>query len=133
MTAKLFIPEIDETRLRELAQRIKPVYHTKGWSGLTYMQPCDLRGVSFVWSPQPNGRAMNLEEVCTIRTLHTYGYYGFFKPSIAEVLAQIPMALLREVVAFKIKGPNDLRKEADALNAGFHVAQTTLYRRRQNP
>lgn len=59
-------------------------------------------------------------------------YYGIFKPSIAEVLAQIPEELIEQTVAFETIGPADadaLNKERDALNAGFHVATTRLYGR----
>lgn len=65
-----------------------------------------------------------------IRTLHTYGSPCFFKPSVAEVLAQIPDDMLEGVVAFETRGPSDvadMNRESEALNAGFHVARTRLY------
>lgn len=34
--------------------------------------------------------------------LHGYGYYGLFKPSVGEVIRQIPKDLLEKVVAFEI-------------------------------
>ena len=71
-----------------------------------------------------------MKEVARIRTLHTYAYYGFFKPSIAEVLAQIPSHLVDSVIAFETKGPgdaDDLNDDRSALNAGFHAATTILY------
>ena len=134
MTTELSIPEIADARLTELLQSIKPLVRVNP-TGLHYIEPCDPRKVAFTWDPTPTTPANDLEPICTIRTLHTYGFYGFFKPSIAEVIAQIPEALLIETVAFETRGPqdrDDLGKESAALNAGFHVAQTTLYRRGQN-
>ena len=75
-------------------------------------------------------KADSLKALGTIATLHAWGYYGVFKPSIAEVLAQIPAGYLDEVVAFEVAGPKDaedLNREKEALDAGFHVARTTLY------
>lgn len=34
--------------------------------------------------------------------LHGYGYYGLFKPSVGEIIRQIPKDLLEKVVAFEI-------------------------------
>lgn len=134
MTPELSIPEISDARLTELLQNIKPLIRVNP-TGLHYIELCDPRKVAFTWDPTPTTSADGLEPICTIRTLHTYGFYGFFKPSIAEVLAQIPEVLLAETVAFETRGPHDcddLGKEQAALNAGFHVAQTTLFRRGQN-
>ncbi len=131
MTTTLEIPEITDERLAELAARIKPVVRNRS-NALAYIKPCDLRNVAFTWSPKITRKAANLVKHATIRTLHRYGYYGLFKPSIAEVLAQIPADLIDETVAFETIGPSDatdLGKESEALNAGFHVATTRLYGR----
>jgi hypothetical protein len=63
--------------------------------------------------------------------LHRYGYHGFFKPSIAEVLCQMPAGL--DADFFEVIGPEtaeDLNNELDALKAGFHVATTIFYKRK---
>lgn len=67
-----------------------------------------------------------------IRTLHACAYYGFFKPSIDEVIRQLPEDV-DDIVAFSVKGPDtrgDMEKEWASVEAGFHVAVTTLYRKR---
>ena len=50
---------------------------------------------------------------------------------VAEVLKQIPEDILNQVIAFEIIGQpetaDDLNKEQEALNAGYHVATTRLY------
>lgn len=71
-----------------------------------------------------------LSVIADIKMLHTYNYYGFFKPTVGEVIRQIPKGMLKEVVAFEmLAGPIGInsiyRKE---LNAGFHVSVVRLYR-----
>jgi hypothetical protein len=129
MKTTLTIPEISDERLAELAKRIRPVVRSRS-NALAYIEPCDLRRVSFIWDAKITRKASKLVKHATIRTLHTYGYYGLFKPSIAEVLAQIPEDLIEQTVAFEVIGPkdaSDLNREQEALNAGFHVAVTHLY------
>ncbi len=131
LAATFSIPPITDERLAQLVTRIRPVVRG-GSNALHWIKPCDPRGEAFTWDPKRLGRAQNLVKHATIRTLHTYGYYGMFKPSIAEVLAQIPEALLEQTVAFETTGPRDaaaLNDDSAALNAGFHVATTVLYGR----
>ncbi len=127
---KKWIPDVPQARIRELFERIKPVVQF-GQKGLCYIKPVDLFGVAYTWNPKPADRATGLKDLCDITTYHTFGYHGFFKPSIAEVLAQIPEEHLDKVVAFEIvSGPettDDLNREGEALNAGYHVATTRLH------
>ncbi len=127
---KYFIPKIEDCRLEELAARIKPLVINGG--ELFYIEPCDLRNTAFPWSPKFTVQAKDIICHARITTLHTFGYQGFFKPSIAEVLAQIPEIYLDNTIAFEVIGPNtvdDLNKQSDAVNAGFHMATTKLYGR----
>ena len=130
---KVWIPEITDERLDELFDRIKPVVKFK-LRGLCYIQPVDLRSIAYTWSPKSAGKAPKLEPICDITTYHSYGSYNLFKPSIAEVLAQIPDEHLENVVAFEIVerpvDADDLNCENEALNAGYHVATTRLYTRK---
>jgi hypothetical protein len=125
------IPPIKEGRLNELAARIKPVVAFKGVKH--YIQPCHLRNEAYTWDAQKAAKAPPLVELVDIRTYHTYGFHGFFKPSIAEVIAQIPADIIDQVTEFEIvdapKSAEDLNEERIALNKGFHVATTRLYAR----
>jgi len=125
------IPAIDPQRLRLLLKRIKPVVKRDG--DLWYIKDVDPVTVAFTWSPTLRKKAVGLEPFATIQTLHRYAYYGFFKPSLEEVMAFMPDdALENGVVAFSTQGPgtaDDLNKHGGAVDAGFHVAETTLYRR----
>jgi hypothetical protein len=122
------IPEITDEKIELLLQKIHPLVLQDG--RLMRIEPVHPRDVAFTWDPVVTEPATNVEELVKIRTLHTYGYYGFFKPSIAEVLAQIPEEWLERTIAFSTQGPNDaaeMNLEKKALDAGFHVAETTLY------
>ncbi len=158
---KSWIPEVPKERIKELAKRIKPVVRMvpvritvkeHGDDGSEtiiderehpnkmrrdergeryYIKPVDPFNIAYAWDPKPSDKATGLKHLCDIRTYHTYGYYGSFKPSIAEVLAQIPAEHLDIVVAFEIvdspKDVNDLNREREAMDAGYHVATTRLY------
>lgn len=86
---------------------------------------------SFVWDAKPtDAPSADTRILNKVFTLHTFGYHGFFKPSIAEVIRQIPQDLLPVVSYFLVEGPDDvhdLNLQPDAFNAGFHRAKTTLY------
>lgn len=128
---KFNIPKLNQEELEQRYANIKPL--VKDGSGdLCYIKrPESLTGVSFLWDPKLKDKAKDIEPITTIKTLHTYGHYALFKPSIAEVLAQIPKHLLDTACAFHLQGPggaSDLNMYKDELNAGFQVAFATLYK-----
>ena len=126
----LEIPPISDEKIAELSLRIKPLVRSKDDDSLYFIKDVDARKIAFSWSPELTEKADSLKAIGAIATLHAWGYYGVFKPGIAEVLAQIPAGYLDEVVAFEVAGPKDaedLNREKEALDAGFHVARTTLY------
>lgn len=129
---KLEIPEISDEKLEELYENIKPVMEREKELYWVH-RPDSLRHIAFTWDPRlSNTPVKSLEKICTIKTLHTWAYYGFFKPTIAEVLSQVPENLINTAVAFSTKSPEDaseLNKNKVELNAGFHVAETTLYKK----
>ena len=63
--------------------------------------------------------------------LHKIGYYGMFKPSISEVLAQISPEYLGIVSAFEIiewpQTEADVKRHKIIFNNGFHVSKIRLY------
>lgn len=137
---KVWIPELPKKRIQELAERIKPIVRfAEGEKGLFrstdgylfYIQPVNLFDVAYTWEPKPTEKATDLKSLCDITTYHSFAYYGFFKPSIAEVIAQIPEEWLDRVVAFEIvtspRSADDLNTNSEALNAGYHVATTRFY------
>ena len=132
-TKRVWIPPIDGERLAELVERIKPIVDFPR-KGKCYIKPVDPSKVAYTFDPKPTEPAGDLVTLDDITTYHGYGYYGIFKPSIAEVLAQIPTELIDRVVAFEIidwpRDASDLNREREALDAGYHVATTRLYGRK---
>ena len=127
------IPTISDKKLNDLYQRIKPVgryalMHLRGGPRLEkhqdgefyFLKDVHPRKVAFSWDPTPDTKAVGLIELDSISTYHTYGYHGFFKPSVAEVISQIPEEYLETAVAF----------ETDYLGMSgkYHEGRTTLYR-----
>lgn len=134
LTPPFAVPEISNKILIDRYFRIRPLVQHTVDGDLYYIEdPKSLRGVAYPWDPKLKERASDLEPITTIRTLHTWAYYGFFKPTVAEVIAAIPKEHLDEVVAWYLQGPEDadaLNEEKEAVDAGFHVAYCTLYRRK---
>ena len=131
MSEKVYIPVLSVERVAELFKHIKPVYEFDGVK--RYIKPVALHTVAYTWDAKPAAEAVGLIPLTDITTYHKWGYYGFFKPSIGEVLRQIPEDLLEQVVAFEIvdspKNSEDLNKNLTELNDGYHVATTRLYRK----
>lgn len=126
----LAIPKISDQRLAELAPRIRPVTIRDGtfW----FIKPYDPRKTAFSWKPTLDVPAGPLTALRRVGTMHSFSFYGFFKPSVAEVLAQIPEDLIEQAIAFHTVGPRDaeeLNQQMEHINAGFHLAQTTFFRR----
>ena len=122
--AKKKIPEISNKRLEELCKRIKPVVDNSRRHDdpeLWYIRKVDPRHVAFTWSPKPTKKAEGLKKYKEIMTLHSYGAPVYFKPSIAEVLAQIPKNDLDKIVAFETKHLG-FSKDNE-----YHAARTILY------
>ena len=90
---------ISDERLAELQRRIRPVVGVD--ENLHYIQDVDPREIAFTWSPRATKRARGLVKLTTIETIHGYGAPVYFKPSIAEVLAQIPQELIEQTLVFR--------------------------------
>ena len=124
------IPEISNERLEELAARIKPVVKFAGRikldkysdGGLYYLEYVDLRGSAFSFNPKPIRAAVeiNPNSYKQIKTFHRHGTV-YFKPSIAEVLAQIPEEDIGRCVAF------ETLEDTFSEKGGCHVGLTLLY------
>lgn len=131
---KYSIPKISNEKIQEMLNKMAPVVkgeREEESQELFWIEIPHAREVSFIWSPVLKGKAVGLKKVSSIQTFHSYGYYSFFKPSLAEVLSQIPEQYLDgSVVAFETIGPrdiSDIKKQWDVVQAGFHVAETILY------
>lgn len=144
---KMSIPEISDEELMERYKHIKPVITAEDGK-LHYFREYDLdelRRTSYFWSRFGNIREevgenkLEAWPACDFPCLHAYDYYGFFKPSIAEVLAQIDEGRIRLIKAFEIidspKEFRDFRKDnlsSIAFDNGYHVSTVRLYTAKRN-
>ena len=139
---KMSIPEISNEELRKLYERIKPVVRVNG--SLHYLREFsleELRRISYLWSATENVREevkdneLEVMEGRDFVCLHTYGYPGFFKPTIGEVLSQLDENDIPLVKAFEIiecpEVSEDFYKDSFttiAFKNRYHVSTVRLYR-----
>lgn len=138
------IKKLPKDVLIELARKIKPVMPFKnkkrvcitnpdGHSGsLWWLKNCDIRKESFICDAKQEIPAENLIPLCVIPTWHDCGFIGIFKPSIEEVLVQIPAELREQVVAFETEmvetDVNNWVKDVHVDYKNYqHIARTVLY------
>ena len=136
---KLSIPQITDEELMRRYLKIKPIAEIgdgKYW--LKNYSIDEMRNRSYFWhlfedKREPVGEKLYYHDYHEFECLHSFGYQGLFKPSVAEVLAQIPEDALKHftIDAFEIIGrptsSDDLSKYREALEKGFHVSMVRLY------
>jgi hypothetical protein len=124
---------ISDEEIAEMLTYIKPLVCFKGDSGeqAFIALPDNLRNTAFRWDPVITEKAdmSRFHVLAEIETYHTCGYHMFFKPTIPEVLAQIPKDLVLQVAAFQV-----LIDDVEIITDGFygHKAKTILYRAADN-
>lgn len=95
------IKKLPDDEIVELLKRITPVI-TKDGKLTTIGLPPTLWNTAFLWSPTVlETIEVPLYELAIIETYHTCGYIMFFKPSISEVISQIPARFLPDVTHFE--------------------------------
>lgn len=115
---------ISDERLARLMQTIKQVETMKDGRIVTVV-PVDPREVSCIYNMKYGKRCKNLKPLMEIETVHTCGgWHGFFKPSIAEVLAQVPEEVEDHIRAFEIL--RDISILEDGTEMG-HSVTTRFY------
>lgn len=123
------IPEIPRAVWQDLVKRVQPVVR-KGKKKF-FIKPCDPVNMAYTWDPVLTTEVTGLFPLASFECLHKYGYYGLFKPSVGEVLRQIPAEHRAAAVAFEIveqpETAEDFKKHKAAFDAGFHVSKVMLY------
>ena len=138
------IPEISNEEMQKRYKHIKPVITVNG--KLHYFREFSLKelsDISYLWNANKDVREevgeneLEILEGRDFVCLHTYGYYGLFKPSIAEVLSQIKEHDVHLIKAFEIiESPQtsaDFHKDSFtsiAFDNGYHVSTVRLYRKK---
>lgn len=134
---KLEISEIDDNRLKELYQLLKPIVTIDEIKYLLREFTLqELRNQSYIWNRHEDKRDVvdpsRLETVDDFLCLHTWGYYGLFKPSIAEVLSQAPESVIEQANTFEIiESPEtreDVFKYKEVIDNGFHLSKVRAYK-----
>ena len=76
---------------------------------------------------------INLKFCFEIVTAHTWDFYGFFKPTISEVLAQIPENIMSQIRSnnakpyFFSKAITDKGDGVTIINHDYHIARTKFF------
>lgn len=131
---------LDEQVIEKLYEKIRPIvlFHQDPFF-MRQLTPHELSAVSYLWLNDINDYAeeVNLADysvLADVKMLHRYGFYGFFKPSVAEVISQIPEELLPETIAFQIiYSPDtcdDLNLFKKEVDAHYHVSVVRLYKKK---
>ena len=139
MEQKFQIPEMSTDEIAKWYSTIKPIVRKKKAFYLRKLSERELTRTAYTWlngsedysSPVDFSKLSILADV---KMLHSWGYYGFFKPSVGEIIRQIPKEYLEKTIAFEILagaiGMNSIYNAE--LNAGFHVSVVRLYQARDN-
>ena len=135
MERKFEIPQMSNGDIAKWYATIKPIVKNGGKpTYLRELSNSELENVAYTWLNKPEDYGdvadfSKLSVLADVKMLHGWGYYGFFKPSVGEVIRQIPEEYIEKVVAFEIiHGAIGMNTIFNAeLNAGFHVSIVRLY------
>lgn len=136
----MHIDYLDDNELRARYARIKPLVEIDGVIyTLREFTTDELSGMAYTWHKHEDKREIipeeDLESVDDIVCLHTWTYYGMFKPSVHEVLAQIPEVYLDKIDYFQIveapKTRHDVFKYPQIIDAGYHASTVRLYKKKE--
>lgn len=143
MEEKIIIPMMEKDEIAKWYKNIRPIVNYKSKNNcnkkqvyLRKLKNNELTDLSYTWLQNEKDYAEQVEyeklsALADVKMIHRFGLYGLFKPSVGEVICQIPKELLPKVVAFEIiynpinnSDFNLFKKEFDA---GFHVSVVRLY------
>ncbi len=132
MKREFEIPKMSNEEIAHHYANIRPIVNHDTY--LRELTPEELTGKAYTWLNEPTDYAekvdfSRLSVLEDRKMLHSWGYYLFFKPSVGEVIRQIPKEYLEKVIAFEIiDGAIAMNSTFnDELNAGFHVSIVRLY------
>lgn len=97
------LPTIEDDRLALLVSDIVPVHLDGDGTTARVYAACDPRRTAFSWDAPTSRVVQVLERIGEpVETLHTFGAPAFFKPTLAEVFAQMPDGIEDRANAFSI-------------------------------
>lgn len=133
-------PQISNERLLELYSKIKPIITIREDKYLLdNLSQMDLRTLSYLSLEKENTNDVienckkvdieTLKEIRDFICLHRYGFSLQFRPSVNEVLSQIPEDLIDDIDAFEIVEkptlPNDLYRYS---SKKYHLSRVMTYK-----
>lgn len=127
---------LNDKRLEELNNNIIPILEKKGKKYTTFdkFSLREIFGKSYFDNEANFLKEVdthNLVELACVDMLHRYNRSEVFKPTIAEILSQIPEEYIDKTVAYEIieyaKLASDFLKHKEEFNDGFHVSKVLLY------
>lgn len=111
---------------KELLDKFIPFTYSHG-SYFVPNEKLDPINIAFMWEHNTWTKNVSIQnfqtEICT--TYHEYAYYGFFKPSLFEVLRSLNKELLDKIIAAKTVYVNTDYSCMDNVN-NRHIGYTTL-------
>lgn len=131
------IPEITKEELLSRYRKIKPIVEIDGkkWFLRNFTEK-ELTNPYTLNAKKDKAEEVNMNEYVALteydfECLHKYKHPMFFKPNIADILAQIPESLVRMVDAFEIikydEIIDDFNKNKAIFDNGFHTSTVRLY------
>lgn len=132
MNDVLWIPKISDEKLKALSDRIKVVSRFKDSQALYFVKVMNPKKVEYTWMPDPDYEAVGLTLLTEITIYYPYSIEGFYKPSMATVLAQIPPEFEDEVIAYEIVEDDEylsaFNAHLDVVYAGYNLVIARLYK-----
>lgn len=127
------IPKMNEKDIVNAALLIRPIVNTSvGASFLRQLSEKEILDSTYLFIDYDEKVDFStLQALADVKMLHTLSDYGFFKPTVGEVIRQIPKDLLEKTVAFQMMyGPADpgyANLFGSEFDEGFHVSIMRLY------
>lgn len=129
---KIILPQISDEELWERYKKIYPLVEYN--DNYYYLKPYTmemLRHQPFIHNSKNDIREQvditNAKTLTEFSCYHTYGYYGLFKPTIAEILQQFPDEALIEANAFFMyqipESIKELNEQQEIINLGCHKSK----------
>ena len=120
---KVVVLRIEDTSLVEIQ---KPKFDEIKTSAVTWLPPVE-GGISF------GLKRVGVEH--RYKTLHTYGYQGFFKPDLGEILSQLPEEVFKRDTVYLSVGldypnfceNNEVDCDKNYYKSSFHRGVVTIY------
>lgn len=138
------IPQISKEEVIKRYKKVKPIVtinNTKYW--LRDFNENELTQISFLDNIINNkANVVDCNDLVQIPgtdfdCIHKYEYPGIFQANVAEILAQIPKAIIDYVDAFEIidmpRTLSDVYKNKMIFDNGFHMSKVRLYVSRKTP